>query len=1544
MDDSLLNVADVHSLAGDGESLVDKASDFVTKGIPLALASGFTSIANTGISLGNMFGDFEKIDFAQKVREYDDDLGKYYDEHQVGIDIGGFVATSLIPGTLGLKGLKALQTVGNGEGIGKTTYQLAGYFANKQEKYLKLAAETISDPTHSLFGIINANKLKAIAAGFGEQALQGAVFETSVLLTMNQNPVMEPRDRNYLQNIIYHLPQLVENAAIYGGVGGLIGAAVTGGKIKSLILEQDKLDFPHITASQLGLNNLNPGAQAAHAYAVLDDLKSSLKQMQAIAQDVPREGQIAITSRSLNLQEKTIQAYEEEFQKFVTKKLVGEKDIDIAQLLLKNIDDVKIIKENGFDIPQTELVARILGAAKKVGRVTEEITEESGSKLPFRIVKLAGEGKGSILDSVYPVAGDLGKVTIDGEKAYLGSKILEVPKKFNPASNSPTESSNQFLVAHLKSNPENKAISSTNLPAIESAVLRGENPEITGYSGFQSQASDILSELKKDAIQELRLLGKGDDYISRALNVSRAFIEDSTKGAAILGSFSERALEDLTKPMHVKIGYTGVREDAKFYAEGMRHLQERVSLSQAQRENAAVNIFGENYQNFVPPKGILSFTPTISSAAGFVTSADGARNSTMLIAMQSGKMIDKLAKEQASRWGEKLAPFVAEISSDSEKLYTRNLVATTLRASAENMWRVPAELHPGGIETNLILVPKSVLTESVPKGSDPIQFIQDSIAGLDRQTIVKLPLDSTEAKFLISRQELTAEQAKKWNVAFAARGKTTHFDEHAFYESPIDTERQPFFALVRHNNPLEDIRPLSVVVAQSAESLKQKIAEIETKLGDLVEVFKKEDIKTNKELQGVYESGLLFGKTAVDSSLQKLGKLSDYIPRKDDYIFKEQEAWIWKQSQAIHRQGVELLYGGELAELRFLENNWNKNYSKFGQKALETADNPYTQVVNTFMNVSNKSVYQNFWGKFNEATQSAYTGMTDAYNTAFKDAQDGKLSYEAANKVAKEHGYSNAAEKVSQEVFRETFKDNNSLSKLVSQVNLATGTLMIRMDPLNSLINIMSLPVLFAAESSAARREITKQLGLEVGIPGSQHSIPTAMPLLMDGIKSYWNKEVMNIGGTGVNLKQFFKDIGAIRTNPQQVQDSIAIPLDSLRSEGGALNWVKNLSKQVGDFGARYSGNDFAEEFVRYQAAYAGMKFAQVQGITSRGELAAYINMFVNRVHGNYLASQRPTIFSGPVGQAISLFQTYQFNMIQQMTRYLQEGNVKASTIALGMQNTIFGLQGNPLFWQLNQYIGNSNSKHNDLVTGLGNTVGTGGGITDPARWMLYGLGANALQVNLYNRGDLTPRYTTIVPTAPQDIPAISIGTKAISSFIDSIQAAGNGTPVSQAILQGISHAGFNRPLAGLASLVAGGKVSNQGTLMAAYNDFDSFTVGAKLAGGEPLNNAVAFDAFYRLQGYRSNQAKQMGELAEAVKLTVAGKQGEIDPEQVQGFMQKYAEKGGDMQHFNKFMINATKGANQSVVNKMKQNIANPLAQRQLGWLGADLSDYANQQ
>src|SRR5258706_1764469 len=259
-DNPAFQAADLHNVAETGTSYLDSASDFVTKGVPLAIGSGLTSMANTGIALGNVFGgNYEKINYEDEVKNYDEDLSRYYTEHKEGVDLGGFVATSFIPGMGGIKALKLIQS-----GVmGKNAAAATGLFRSAEDKFLTKALSSVQAETNQVFKQLDGNKIAAIAAGFGEQALQAGAFETAILVTMNQNPVINKEDQSYFSSLLYNSPDILAGALIGGLVGGAVEGLQISGKIKSAIRARDKEDFPSLNIPELGLSDVDKGTATA---------------------------------------------------------------------------------------------------------------------------------------------------------------------------------------------------------------------------------------------------------------------------------------------------------------------------------------------------------------------------------------------------------------------------------------------------------------------------------------------------------------------------------------------------------------------------------------------------------------------------------------------------------------------------------------------------------------------------------------------------------------------------------------------------------------------------------------------------------------------------------------------------------------------------------------------------------------------------------------------------------------------------------------------------------------------------------------------------------------------------------------------------------------------------------------------------------------------------------------------------------------------------------------------------------------------------------
>jgi hypothetical protein len=113
--------------------------------------------------------------------------------------------------------------------------------------------------------------------------------------------------------------------------------------------------------------------------------------------------------------------------------------------------------------------------------------------------------------------------------------------------------------------------------------------------------------------------------------------------------------------------------------------------------------------------------------------------------------------------------------------------------------------------------------------------------------------------------------------------------------------------------------------------------------------------------------------------------------------------------------------------------------------------------------------------------------------------------------------------------------------------------------------------------------------------------------------------------------------------------------LDSLTISGSetARKKLEEMGEKAVKLGVKISGADWGEEFVRFVASDTGRQLFEAQGHVGQS-LDDNIRTFVNRVHGNYIAAQRPIAFQGPIGQAVGLFQTYQFNLLQQVFRLVE--------------------------------------------------------------------------------------------------------------------------------------------------------------------------------------------------------------------------------------------------------------------------------------------------
>ena len=333
------------------------------------------------------------------------------------------------------------------------------------------------------------------------------------------------------------------------------------------------------------------------------------------------------------------------------------------------------------------------------------------------------------------------------------------------------------------------------------------------------------------------------------------------------------------------------------------------------------------------------------------------------------------------------------------------------------------------------------------------------------------------------------------------------------------------------------------------------------------------------------------------------------------------------------------------------------------------------------------------------------------------------------------------------------------------------------------------------------------------------------------------------------------------------------------------------------------------------------------------------INNFVSRVHGNYLASQRPTLFQGWMGQTVGLFQTYQFNLMQSLFNNVSKGNRVGVAKMMTMQGAIFGAQSVPGFQVLNDYVGKHSADDNDFYSLASGTLGE-----DASNWLMYGTASSAMVpilgdgIDLYSRGDLTPRTPILLPTSPAEVPAVSITANFFGSILNAVEKMSDGAPAIPTMLDALGHNGFNRPLQGIAQLISGERTTGNGNLIATYRGWDAWNGITKVLGTKTLSEGVAASSFYRTASYRAFRSEQIDDLGEAYRQTVRA--GEYDNEVYQDFASNYVSRGGDIENFTQWVMRNNKNSNESQINQLRRSNNSPEGRYMQTVMGADIQDY----
>lgn len=982
--------------------------------------------------------------------------------------------------------------------------------------------------------------------------------------------------------------------------------------------------------------------------------------------------------------------------------------------------------------------------------------------------------------------------------------------------------------------------------------------------------------------------------------------------------------------------------------------------------NAVASTMGEFAKNLIPmdpaiAKSIdsLGSGPTLwgASNAGY-----SERERMKLFAQHTGMLKRRESQRLKDEVAQQLRPYMAEIGRDKNAAAELSMATTAVRRTDAAYYRITTNVDEAG---NLLNKPKVLfVSEDVKKlvdtGDDLYAAISKTNAAGKQGT---LPITSEKvASFLSKHTDLNAATGEKLRTLRSAHGLTSRYDFQRLYVPPIDTERYPYIAFVKQKGGVGASDEVAMITAKDASQLRSLMASIDRNAYD---VYDKTDVKNFFEAKGAYNYQQAFNDKRVSSALRKEGKLGDFFPEtRAELVLDDYGRFHMNQQDALVNQAVQTQYAELFGQLKFLSDEYTRADKSIARGKIGTllrrTEDPFGDIIKTALDFQKMGEFP-LLDSLNEFVDIAGRKAYSAASQLWRRADAGMISYEEANRIGERFGLSgvggNIYKNVHQYMEANALPDKNLIAITAAKMNRAMATLGLRLDFANSLVNILSTPIMLGMEHTAIKNiakkdpEVAGKLAdlYSTTAPGTQLKVPSYSKMLFNAVGNYFKD--------GGELMARYKPIAGLDDMLQEhrlMLDEMAYkPWEAASALSGRVDkWVETASK--------YTGNTFSEKFTRFVSADIMRQQTDVleaAGMMTRQEANAYISTFVNRVQGNYVQSQRPLLFQGTTGRAVSLFQTYMFNVAQQLLRHVGDKNTKALLTFGALQSSIYGLQGLPYFEAVNSTLlagMDSNPERKDAYSELTKAN------EDIGKWLLYGT-ASAFPLMdgkgpaLYTRGDLNPRTLIGLPTSLSDIPAISGASKLVSTVYGMTKNIAKGGDVENSVMLALEHQGLSRPLAGFAQLYTGRTTTSKGSLVSAANDLNvtaemsslfpgvsPLDAAIRLAGAKPLDTSIAINQMYRNAQYKLEDQARIERLGMAVKTRLYNNQVPSD-EEMQGFLESYAASGGTQQQFSKAMQRWMRDANSSVVNQTTQKLGDRYSQRiQVLLGGEELPDYRN--
>ncbi len=767
------------------------------------------------------------------------------------------------------------------------------------------------------------------------------------------------------------------------------------------------------------------------------------------------------------------------------------------------------------------------------------------------------------------------------------------------------------------------------------------------------------------------------------------------------------------------------------------------------------------------------------------------------------------------------------------------------------------------------------------------------------------------------------------------RGLETNVNTDVLYPGPLDTNRYQYmeFVIPKKGSGIFANGKPGIIGAPTPEALAAKKLQVMEAYGDDVLTVGRDDVNRWKELEGSYSSDLDLNDFHVDSSLQRKGVQWDVAPEPTPQLVDHYIGHMQSEVDNLVDNMTAARYAEEVQSLESASLVVGQQAQRAGKKGVSTED-AFQEQLSVMMNRSRKGKFST-WKTSQEKLDNVVSGMFNTIKSTFVSSAKGDFT--KMNEVMEQYNLPKVYNDKVGEFLVQTEGINSTVAAgVIPKANGVAATLMLRLDAIQPMVNALSMPITSIPEMKHLLNsipELQRQQalkGLAVAIPdGSGHTIPSNSRLMHQAVKDFFTKK---------ELVKEYDELGLMPSIVQEMRDVIdTSALDpKLLRKAGVTGYNASIRK-VTDFLSTPA--DASEGFVKFTAARMADLALTAAGVTDSSIKHMAMLTYLKRVHGNYTSAQRPGLFQGFAGQAVGLFQTYQFNLFQQLLRHVGDKQLGGASSMLGLQAGIFGAQSIPGFRLMNDYIGERSIEGNDFYNGTSDVLGD-----EMQEWLMYGLSSNFTKpimgegIALYTRGDLNPRTPFIIPTSIDEIPIYSLSTKFVSSMLTAADSVADGVPVSQVFAEALATNGVNRPLAGLGQIMSGGQVTSKGSLIASTQDLEWWTGMTKLAGSRPLDESIAIQSFYRTKGHESSRRDKINQLGVSAKKMIRADAWNGDV--YDNFFNDYTAQGGNIDQFQKWTHDQAMGATESTINKLYERNNSPSGRYLQKVMGGEIEEY----